>query len=141
MWFDLSTKVRALVSELVQPVVDKVHDHKDLLGNLRKETDKNIVGVDQLERTVYNKDNKISIFEEIFEKIAKVEAERRTVESKLINDHELILRTFKDHEFKFDNNQRQLKTMITSNQDALAEMIELKESITLQNTAFRENLE
>ena len=86
--------------------MDRVHDHKDLLGNLRKETNTHSVKVDELERTVYNKGNKLTIFEEIYEKIANVEAERRTVESKLLNDHELILRTFKDQEFKFNNNEK-----------------------------------
>jgi hypothetical protein len=112
LWFDLSTKVRSLVSELCQPLVDRVHDHKDLLGNLRKDTDSHSGKVDGLERTVYNKSNKLTIFEDIYTKIANVEAERRTVESKLLNDHELILRTFKDQEFKFKNNEKQLKTMI-----------------------------
>lgn len=31
LWFDLSTKTRALVGELTQPIIDKVYSHKDLL--------------------------------------------------------------------------------------------------------------
>ena len=36
LWFDLSTKVRALVHELCQPIVDKTADHKELLMTLVK---------------------------------------------------------------------------------------------------------
>jgi hypothetical protein len=59
--------------------------------------------VDELERTVYNKLNKLTIFEEIYEKIARVEADRIMVEQRIENDHELILKTFKEHNFIHDN--------------------------------------
>ena len=55
---------------------------------------------------MYNKDNKLTIFEEIYEKIGAVEAERRTVEAKMLNDHAKILATFEEHEFKFENNTK-----------------------------------
>ena len=84
-------------------MVDKVHSHKDLIGQLIRTNEENSVKVDELERTVYNKDNKLTIFEEIYEKIARVESERKVVEQRIENDHQLILKTFDEHNFKFEN--------------------------------------
>ena len=36
LWFDLVTKTRSLVSDLTQPLVDKVHSNKDLLSQIMK---------------------------------------------------------------------------------------------------------
>ena len=63
LWFDITTKSRALVGELCQPLVDKVHNHKDLIGQLIRTNEENSVKIDELERIVYNKDNKLDIFE------------------------------------------------------------------------------
>ena len=84
-------------------MVDKVHSHKDLIGQLIRTNEENSVKVDELERTVYNKDNKLTIFEEIYEKIARVESERKVVEQRIENDHHLILKTFDEHNFKFES--------------------------------------
>jgi hypothetical protein len=71
--------------------VDKVHSHKDLIGQLIRTNEDNSIKVEELERTVYNKHKKLTIFEEIYEKIARVEADRITVEQRIENDHGKIL--------------------------------------------------
>ena len=60
--------------------MEDVTAHKDILGKLTKTSDSNLVKVDKLERTVYNSTKRLTVFEEIYEKIAKVEAERVVVE-------------------------------------------------------------
>jgi hypothetical protein len=92
LWFDLSTKTRALVTELSAPLVDKVHVHKDLLSKLIKANDDNDVKIDELERTVFNKGMKLTIFEEIYRKISRVESERLEVEAGILSDHSRILK-------------------------------------------------
>jgi hypothetical protein len=65
-----------------------------------------------LETFVYHKDKPLTIIDEIYQKIAKVEGDRKTVEEKILNDHERILRTFEEHNFKFENHEKYVKTMI-----------------------------
>ena len=113
LWFDLTTKTRALVSELCQPLVDKVHQHKDMLTQLIRQNEENTTKVGELESVVYNKDEKLTIFEEIYERIATVEADRKVVEQRLETNDEMILRTFEEHKFKHENNEKQLKTMVS----------------------------
>ena len=113
LWFDLTTKTRALESELCQPLVDKVHQHKDMLTQLIRQNEENTTKVGELESVVYNKDEKLTIFEEIYERIANVEADRKVVEQRLETNDEMILRTFEEHKFKHENNEKQLKTMVS----------------------------
>ena len=141
LWFDLTTKTRALVSELCQPLVDKVHNHKDLLSQLIKQGDEQVLKVDELEKTVFNKSERLDVFEEIYQKIAQVESDRKVVEQRIENNHEIILRNFEEHNFKFQNNEKQVKTMVKATEDALNEMLELKDAIQIQNKAFMANLE
>ena len=37
LWFDIETKMRDLIQDLCQPLVDKVHEGKDNLSQLRKQ--------------------------------------------------------------------------------------------------------
>lgn len=76
----MTTKTRALVTELCSPVIDKVHEHKDLLNRLIKEQNENFKKVDALEAIVYDRDQKLDVFEKIYEKIGKVESDRLVVE-------------------------------------------------------------
>jgi hypothetical protein len=102
LWFDLSTKTRALVTELSAPLIDKVHVHKDLLSKLIKSNDDNDSKIDELERTVFNKGMKLTIFEEIYRKISKVESERLEIEAGILNDHSRILKQFDEMSYRFD---------------------------------------
>jgi len=113
LWFDLTTKTRALVSELCQPLVDKVHTHKDMLSQLIRQNEENTTKVGELESVVYNKEEKLNVFEEIYERIAKVEGDRKVVEQRLETNDEMILRTFEEHKFKHESNEKQLKTMVS----------------------------
>jgi len=63
LWFDIATKSRQLVSELCQPVVDRVHHHEDQIGQIFKTQDKECTKLLNLENTVYDKDKKIDIFD------------------------------------------------------------------------------
>lgn len=112
LWFDLTTKTRALVTELCQPVVDKVHEHKDLLNRIIKYNEENYQKVDALENIVYDKTKKLDVFEQIYERISQVEADRKVVEQRLENNDEMIMRTFEDFRFKMENHDKILKTMV-----------------------------
>ena len=56
LWFDLVTKTRQLVTELTEPVIDKVHQNKDIISQLIKLSGENHEKIDKLERIVYKKD-------------------------------------------------------------------------------------
>ena len=82
--------------ELCQPLVDKIHEHKDTITKLLKQADGHLQKIEDLESTVYNKDQKLTIFEEIYERISNVESDRKIIETKLEANDELIMRTFDD---------------------------------------------
>ena len=94
-----------------------------------------------METFVYNRDKPLTVIDEIYQKIAKVEGDRKTVEEKILQNHSKILRMFDEHCFKFENQEKHVKTMTRASEDALNEMQELKVSIIDQNKAFMENLE
>jgi len=84
-----------------------------MLTQLIRQNEENTTKVGELESVVYNKDEKLTIFEEIYERIANVEADRKVVEQRLETNDEMILRTFEEHKFKHENNEKQLKTMVS----------------------------
>lgn len=55
LWFDLVTKTRQLVNELCVPLVDKVHEHKDLIHQLIRQAEDNFKKIENLEAIVYHK--------------------------------------------------------------------------------------
>ena len=70
LWFDIETKTRHLFEELVDPIIDKLYDHKAQLSQVKKEAQKHAELIKDLRETVYNTDKKLDIFEQINMKIA-----------------------------------------------------------------------
>ena len=118
-----------MVTELCQPVVDKVHEHKDLLNRIIKQSDENYYKVDALEAIVYDRDKKLDVFEQIYSRISQVEADRLVVEQRLENNDEMIMRTFEDFKFKMENHEKVLKTMVKNTEQALDDLSDLKDTI------------
>lgn len=52
------------------------------------------------------------MFEEIHERITRVEAERKRIESKLCSDADIILRTFENYSFEKDQVDREFKMAV-----------------------------
>mmetsp|Transcript_9429 Transcript_9429/g.14449 ORF Transcript_9429/g.14449 Transcript_9429/m.14449 type:complete len:140 (-) Transcript_9429:2263-2682(-) len=59
----------------------------------------------------------------------------------MMSDHTTILRRFEEHSFKYESNEKQIRTMIQATEDALVEMAELKANLEGNHKSFMENLE
>ena len=46
-------------------------------------------------------------------KIAQVEGDRRVVENRLEANDAMIMRTFEEHKFRYENNERQMTTLVS----------------------------
>ena len=92
--------MRDLVQDLCQPLVDKVHEGKDNLSQLRKQVNSQQAELEMLNQTVFAKGAKLDVFEEIHVRITNVEADRKRIESKLVSDADGILRTFENYTFE-----------------------------------------
>lgn len=132
LWFDLVTKTRALVGDLTQPLVDKVHSSKDLLGQLMKQNEEQTKRISELEATVFNSGANLDVFDQIYKKIATVEGERKEVEQRLEANDEKIMRTFEEYKFSFDNNDKQMKTLVKASEEAVDELRQFKEEVMKQ---------
>lgn len=100
LWFDIETKMRDLITDLCQPLVDKVHEGKDSVKQLNKQVEDQRAQLDTLNQTVFENGEKLDVFEKIHTRITNVEAERKRIESKLISDAEIIMRTFENQQFE-----------------------------------------
>jgi hypothetical protein len=67
LWFDMSTKCRQLMEDLITPLVDRLVEHKDELNQLSTTAKRH---------HTYKTDNKLDVFDEINEKMAKLNADR-----------------------------------------------------------------
>jgi 5'-deoxynucleotidase YfbR-like HD superfamily hydrolase len=67
--------------------------------------------IDRLEKTVFKKDARLTVFEEIYDKIAQVEGDRKTVEQVLEENDKRIMKTFESHEFKYENHEKNMATL------------------------------
>lgn len=66
-----------------------------------------------LQQIVYDKGGKLDAFEQIHERITNLEAERKTIESKLISDAEVIMRTFDNQQFEKQQVDQELKLAVS----------------------------
>ena len=70
-------------------------------------------------RDSYDKDKKIDIFEKIFNKIIQVESDRKTVEIKLENNDNFIMKQFEEFDFRMKNHEKEMKQMVQNSQNII----------------------
>lgn len=69
-WFDIETKARQMMQDLMHPTVTRVHKHKDEVNQVNKALSAVLIKVERLENAVFEKNQKIDAFEKIELKIA-----------------------------------------------------------------------
>lgn len=83
LWFDLSTKCRHLMEELITPLVDRLVEHKDNLNQQDNTLKRHHIKLEEFKEIIYKTDNKLDIFDEINEKLTKQNAERLILEDNM----------------------------------------------------------
>lgn len=63
LWFDIETKTRHLMEELLDPIVDRLVNYKDLINQVKTEGTKASKKIDELKDTIFNTNNKLDVFE------------------------------------------------------------------------------
>ncbi len=70
------------MEELLDPIVDRIVNHKDLINQVKQDANKAAKRIEELKETIFNTNNKLDVFEQINLKIAKTEAEIKILEDK-----------------------------------------------------------
>ena len=112
------------MQDLCQPLIDKVHTNKDGLYQIRKQLEAQAQEIQTLNQTIFEKGARLDVFEEIHERITRVEADRKRIESKLCTDAEIILRTFENYSFEKEQVDREFKMAVTRMHDQSSQLTE-----------------
>ena len=79
LWFDLNTKVREVVGELVHPIVERSYANMGKIKEFEKTIATNRETLAELKAVVYNKTEGLDVFNEINTRISEIETEFKTV--------------------------------------------------------------
>ena len=71
------------MEELLDPIIDRLLNHKELITQVRNEGVKNAKKIEEVQQTVFNSNNKLDIFDQITIKIAKAQADVKVLEDKV----------------------------------------------------------
>jgi DNA repair ATPase RecN len=64
------------MEELITPLVDRLVEHKDEINQLSTTAKRHNVKLEEFKEVIYKTDNKLDVFDEINEKMAKLNADR-----------------------------------------------------------------
>ena len=76
-WFDLETRMRKLVYDLLQPTVTRSHEDRELLYAVRKQQLNHQNRIDELEYALFKTNQPLTVFDKIYEKIGEIEQDRK----------------------------------------------------------------
>ena len=76
-WFDLETRMRKLVFELLEPTINRSQEDKEQISLAKKSLIQHNKRLEELEICLFKSNEKKTIFEEIYKKIAENEVERK----------------------------------------------------------------
>ena len=63
LWFDIETKTRHLMEELLDPIIDRLVNHKDLINQIKQDGIRSTKKIEELKDTIFNTNNKLDVFE------------------------------------------------------------------------------
>lgn len=70
LWFDIETKTRHLMEELLDPIVDRLVSYKDSINQVKTDGQKATKKIEELKDTIFNTNNKLDVFEQLNLRIA-----------------------------------------------------------------------
>ncbi|CAI2384608.1 unnamed protein product [Moneuplotes crassus] len=79
-WFTFETKIRKVVTDLMEPSIKRSIEEKSLLVEVKKDNTKLEKRIKKLESILFENKKKAVIFKEFFETISHVEAEQKKLE-------------------------------------------------------------
>ena len=83
LWFDIETRCRRLLQELMDPVVDKMLDNTQDIDLLKKDHISSNEKIEEIKDTIFETNGKLDVFEQINVKLAEMKADVLTVEEQI----------------------------------------------------------
>lgn len=82
-WFEVETKIRKFVNELIQPTILKIAIDKKMIEDVNDKIIANDIHVKSLHDIIHYNDNKVKVIEDIFEKISLTNSEVDVIQKKI----------------------------------------------------------
>jgi hypothetical protein len=110
-WYDLETKMRELLIDSLEPLIENSRKQKETILDMTKTIDKQAKQIDSLEMAVFKRKTEATMFEEIENRLAEIEGNRR--KDNIRTDQELtgIREGMKSFQFSLNNNSESMKRM------------------------------
>lgn len=110
-WYDLETKMRELLIDSLEPLIESSRKQKETILDMTKTIDKQAKQIDSLEMAVFKRKTEATMFEEIENRLAEIEGNRR--KDNIRTDQELtgIREGMKSFQFSLNNNSESMKRM------------------------------
>ena len=135
-WLDMETKSRGLIIETLQPTLLKVHQQKDDIVAMQRQITAMQKQIKDLEYTVLQKGEKLTVFEEIHERITLIEKLRAENESSIQWEIESIKKGNRDQQFDNDNKKRQIESLDRNREMMEQEMQRMKTEYAASKEEF-----
>lgn len=136
LWFDLSTKCRHLMEELITPLVDRLVEHKDHLNQNDNQLKRHHTKLEEFKEIIYKTDNKLDVFDEIHAAITKTNTERLILEDNMKFEVGNLRSRMDDIDERNEQTIKQFGNMQTHTKELIEELTDLKDTYKKQSEAF-----
>jgi chromosome segregation ATPase len=125
MWGKLETKVRRFVFDLIEPSVNRIEDHKEMLENLRRTDDQLSKRLDNLETVTERITKKLSSVDDLSRKVSQFDATIQVQETIFTHDREAIKDQLEAFLKQLTNTEENVSLLQGQTQDLRTELINL----------------
>ena len=75
LWFDIETRCRRLLQDLLDPVMDKMIDNTQDIDVLKKDHISSAEKIEEIKDTIFETNGKLDVFEQINVRLAEMKAD------------------------------------------------------------------
>ncbi|CAG9318952.1 unnamed protein product [Blepharisma stoltei] len=91
LFSQLETRVRKLIKELIEPINNRVANHKDYLKEIQKHNEFTKTYIEGLESSINSLNHKVALVDDYSKKFMEFEAQQKLLETKFIKENENVL--------------------------------------------------
>jgi hypothetical protein len=136
LWFDIETRCRRLLQELMDPVMDKMIDNTQDIDLLKKDHISSAEKIEEIKDTIFETNGKLDVFEQINVKLAEMKADVMTVEEQIKHQVKVLNLKMTEVSDRADADHSKFKLLADQCSDVMGELSQLKESYQKQSDIF-----
>lgn len=136
LWFDIETRTRQIMGDMLDPIVDKLLAHRELITSVQTEGTKTDRKLEELKEMLFNTKNQIDVFDQINLRIAETNGKVKILDERVTYENKQLKSRMHEVDLKHDVAQQMFRNLQEHTAEVMQEVSKIKDAYRKQCDIF-----